>query len=56
MAQLKRFCTQPRPDGTTYAKKFPGKYSHRILKGAGHNVPQEVSQAFARAVIDVDGY
>jgi pimeloyl-ACP methyl ester carboxylesterase len=37
-------------DGTSYAKKFSGRYSHRILKGIGHNVPQEAPQAFADAV------
>src|SRR6266852_345870 len=46
----------PAADGTSYAKKFSGKYSHRILKGIGHNVPQEAPQAFAKAVIDVDRY
>jgi pimeloyl-ACP methyl ester carboxylesterase len=43
-------------DGASYAKKFSGKYSHRILKGIGHNVPQEAPEAFAKAVVDVDGY
>jgi pimeloyl-ACP methyl ester carboxylesterase len=43
-------------DGTSYAKQFSGKYSHRIFKGIGHNVPQEAPQAFAKAVVDVDGY
>ncbi len=42
--------------GTSYAKQFTGKYSHRILKGIGHNVPQEAPEAFAKAVVDVDGY
>ena len=38
------------------AKKFSGKYAHRIIKGGiGHNLPQEAPQAFAEAVIDVDG-
>jgi pimeloyl-ACP methyl ester carboxylesterase len=46
----------PAVDGAAYAKKFSGKYSHRILKGIGHNVPQEAPGAFANAVIDVDGY
>jgi pimeloyl-ACP methyl ester carboxylesterase len=41
--------------GTAYASKFSGPYSHRILPGIGHNVPQEDPQAFAQAVIDVDG-
>jgi pimeloyl-ACP methyl ester carboxylesterase len=40
-------------DGAAYRSKFSGKYSHRILKGIGHNVPQEAPQAFAQAVIDV---
>jgi pimeloyl-ACP methyl ester carboxylesterase len=43
-------------DGKAYAKKFSGKYSHRILNGIGHNVPQEAPQAFAEAVVEVDGY
>jgi len=42
--------------GTAYRNKFSGKYSHRIFKGIGHNVPQEAPQAFAQAVIDVDAY
>jgi len=40
-------------EGTSYRRKFSGKYSHRILKGIGHNVPQEAPQAFAEAVVDV---
>jgi pimeloyl-ACP methyl ester carboxylesterase len=43
-------------DGASYARKFSGKYSHRIFKDIGHNVPQEAPQAFATAIIDVDGY
>jgi len=47
----------PHPDVSSYAKKFSGKYSHRIIKGGiGHNLPQEAPQAFARAVVDVDRY
>lgn len=46
----------PAADGAPYRKKFSGKYSHQILKGIGHNVPQEAPQAFAKAVIEVDGY
>ncbi len=47
----------PRPDPSSYAKKFSGKYSHRTIKGGvGHNLPQEAPQAFAKAVIDVDRY
>jgi pimeloyl-ACP methyl ester carboxylesterase len=44
----------PHPEPSAYAKKFSGKYSHRLIKGGiGHNLPQEAPQAFAEAVIDV---
>jgi len=43
-------------DGKAYANKFKGKYEHRILKGIGHNVPQEDPKSFAQAIIDVDGF
>jgi pimeloyl-ACP methyl ester carboxylesterase len=44
----------PHPDASSYAKKFSGKYAHRLIKGGiGHNPPQEAPQAFAEAVIDV---
>jgi len=43
----------PLKNGAAYRSKFTGKYSHRILNGIGHNVPQEDPQAFAQAVIDV---
>lgn len=46
----------PATDGTAYAKKFSGKRTHKIIKGAGHNLPQEAPQAFADAVIEVDSY
>ncbi|MEA2945292.1 MAG: hypothetical protein QOI40_622 [Alphaproteobacteria bacterium] len=47
----------PHPDPSSYAKKFSGKYAHRLVKdGVGHNLPQEAPQAFAQAVVDVDGY
>ena len=46
----------PHPDAISYSKKFSGKYSHRIIKGVGHNLPQERPQAFAEAIIEVDGY
>ena len=47
----------PRPEATSYAKKFSGKYSHRIIRGGiGHDLPQEAPQAFAQAIIDVGGY
>jgi pimeloyl-ACP methyl ester carboxylesterase len=40
-------------DGRAYADRFSGAYSHRILDGIGHNVPQEAPDAFADAVLDV---
>ncbi len=47
----------PHPESSSYAKKFSGKYVHRIIKGGvGHNLPQEAPQAFAKAVLDVDRY
>ena len=47
----------PHPDPAAYAGKFTGKYTHRLLAGGvGHNVPQEAPQAFAEAVVEVDGY
>lgn len=46
----------PAADARSYAGKFSGEYSYRILKSIGHNAPQEAPQAFAEAVIDVDGY
>lgn len=46
----------PASDGTSYAQKFSGKRTHRIVKGAGHNLPQEAPQAFAEAVVEVDHY
>jgi len=47
----------PHPDPGAYAKKFSGKYAHRLIEGGiGHNLPQEAPQAFAQAVIDVDAF
>ena len=47
----------PHPDARAYAKKFSGKYSHRIIEGGiGHNLPQEAPQAFTQAIVDVDSY
>jgi pimeloyl-ACP methyl ester carboxylesterase len=46
----------PHPDPSAYAAKFSGTYSHRTIEGGiGHNLPQEAPEAFARAVIEVDG-
>jgi pimeloyl-ACP methyl ester carboxylesterase len=43
----------PHQDPAAYAKKFSGPYSHRLIKGAGHNLPQEAPRAFADAVLEV---
>jgi len=45
----------PHPEPASYARKFSGKYTHRLITGGiGHNLPQEAPQAFAKAVVDVD--
>jgi pimeloyl-ACP methyl ester carboxylesterase len=47
----------PHRDATSYAKKFSGTYTHRLVEGGiGHNLPQEAPQEFAEAVVEVDGY
>jgi pimeloyl-ACP methyl ester carboxylesterase len=47
----------PHAEPSSYARKFSGKYAHRTIEGGiGHNLPQEAPQAFAQAVVDVDGY
>lgn len=44
----------PHPDASAYARKFSGKYAHRVVTGGvGHNLPQEAPQAFAEAVLEV---
>jgi pimeloyl-ACP methyl ester carboxylesterase len=44
-------------DATSYRQKFSGRYAHRIITGGiGHNLPQEAPQAFAKAIVEVDGY
>lgn len=42
--------------GAAYRSKFTGKYSHQILTGIGHDVPQEAPQAFSDAIVTVSGY
>jgi pimeloyl-ACP methyl ester carboxylesterase len=47
----------PHVEPSVYAKKFSGRYAHRLITGGiGHNLPQEAPQAFAQAVIDVDAF
>jgi pimeloyl-ACP methyl ester carboxylesterase len=45
----------PHAEPAAYARKFTGRYEHRLVKGGiGHNLPQEAPQAFAQAIVDVD--
>ena len=47
----------PHPQPSAYAAKFSGRYANKIIDGGiGHNLPQEAPQAFADAIIEVDGY
>jgi pimeloyl-ACP methyl ester carboxylesterase len=40
-------------DGRASASKFTGRRIHRVVRGAGHNVPQEAPDAFAAAVMEL---
>jgi pimeloyl-ACP methyl ester carboxylesterase len=40
-------------DGSATAAKFTARRIHRVVKGAGHNVPQEAPAAFAAAVMEL---
>jgi pimeloyl-ACP methyl ester carboxylesterase len=45
------------PDDMAYRKFFSGRYANRIITGGiGHNLPQEAPEAFAQAIVDVDGF
>lgn len=43
----------PATDGSASAFHFTGPRTHRQVPNAGHNLPQEAPEAFARAVLDV---
>jgi pimeloyl-ACP methyl ester carboxylesterase len=43
----------PASDGRASASKFTARRIHRVVPGAGHNVPQEAPEAFAAAVMEV---
>jgi pimeloyl-ACP methyl ester carboxylesterase len=43
----------PASDGSASASKFTGRRVHRVVPGAGHNVPQEAPEAFAAAVMEL---
>jgi pimeloyl-ACP methyl ester carboxylesterase/GNAT superfamily N-acetyltransferase len=40
------------PGTAHHAAKFAGPHEHRAFRGAGHNLPQERPEEFARAVLD----
>src|SRR5215813_10892614 len=40
-------------DGSASAAKFTARRIHRVVKGAGHNIPQEAPEAFAAAVMEL---
>ncbi|MGH8081059.1 MAG: alpha/beta fold hydrolase [Lysobacter sp.] len=40
-------------DGSAQAAKFTGPRTHRVVPGAGHNLPQEAPRAFADAVLEL---
>jgi pimeloyl-ACP methyl ester carboxylesterase len=47
----------PHPEASAYARKFTGRYEHRIIEGGvGHNLPQEAPGDFVQAIVDVDAY
>jgi len=35
------------------AQRFSGARSHRIVRGVGHNMPQEAPRVFADAVLEL---
>ena len=43
----------PATDGKASASKFTGSRVHRVVSGAGHNLPQETPEAFVAAVIEL---
>jgi pimeloyl-ACP methyl ester carboxylesterase len=40
-------------DGSASAAKFTARRIHRVVKGAGHNIPQEAPEAFAAGVMEL---
>ena len=41
----------PHPDAASYAKKFTGRYAHRVIAAAGHTLPQP--HRLAEAIVEV---
>jgi len=46
----------PHPDASSYAKSFSGNYEHRIAKAALGTICSGSAEAFAEAIVDVDGF
>jgi pimeloyl-ACP methyl ester carboxylesterase len=44
---------RPPADAAAHARRFTGPRSHRWVPGVGHNMPQEVPQVFADAVLEL---
>lgn len=40
-------------DGTAQAARFSARKAHRVIKGVGHNLPQEAPHSFVDAVLEV---
>src|SRR5271165_6761199 len=40
------------PGTAHHAEKFAGPHEHRLFRGAGHNLPQERPEEFARTILD----
>jgi pimeloyl-ACP methyl ester carboxylesterase len=43
----------PATNGAASAQKFTARRGHRVVPGAGHNLPQEAPEAFAAAVMEL---
>jgi len=43
---------RPPADASAHAHRFSGPRSHRLVPGAGHNLPQEAPSTFADAVLE----
>jgi pimeloyl-ACP methyl ester carboxylesterase len=46
---------RPPSPASAHAHRFTGPRNHRIVAGAGHNLPQELPQVFAQAVLELAG-
>ena len=44
---------RPPAEASRHASRFTGPRSHRIVPGAGHNLPQEMPRLFADAVLEL---